>query len=780
MNQTIIRNTAAYGDYPFEGIDSLALLQLQRAFAGLKLSYQVKRVSGLLRCLECYLQVTDQQISEASLLNVKSFSILLKRFMGALNSDRLIESSIQWKYTMSRLYLDMLEELKHDIPTIKIPEININFGFIAPELKHLANEFNTASLNEEKVWLWRGWHSINRNGAVSMMPLYPIYKRLGKEFTQNFFEVCDQYYRTRKNVNVAFIRPMAMFIDKYPGPLTSNDFLRPEFAGHFWRDLFVFYVRNGYADGTGLPITSIISLWRNGFLQFIKDYLIPSGLFVEPWGELPSPASKTVRGSRTNIKTTPQGHEIKTKLLTHIPLHVSDEEALHLLFKQIEADVQEVINWAEWSCGDIWRRYQRRLYLATIGTVRVIIENGAKGENQWLTDRKNPDYLANAAATFGFYGFLTAKQASLDILYPRPLNNIAAELALPIADALLPHCMLLVAEHPAITSSFLVKLEVFDKNGKLTGFAETDVGFQLVSHKDRRGPRLAQQIISLTPRTTEIVRQILALTEPLRDYLRKQGDDQWRYLLLTSKQGFGYPQRVSSLAISASQCKQRDRLVESFGNTSKLSSDERIDLVNRLSLQTLRASCGVLVYLKTRSTEKMAKALGHAVYRPGLLEHYLPKLILDFYQERWIRIFQTGIIVEALKESPRLLEASNFTSMDELDQFLSHHALRLIPQHLISADEKATASECVHPVQHNEVLFGVNTGILTALISLQLAVESAQEPVNAKATYWAGISRRLVSYIELELSDRTDLQGYLRFALGHVNPTKLAGMLYDK
>jgi hypothetical protein len=46
----------------------------------------------------------------------------------------------------------------------------------------------------------------------------------------------------------------------------------------------------------------------------------------------------------------------------------------------------------------------------------------------------------------------------------------------------------------------------------------------------------------------------------------------------------------------------------------------------------------------------MAEALGHKYYRPELLSFYLPESILNFFQSRWIRIFQKGIICEAIVE----------------------------------------------------------------------------------------------------------------------------------
>jgi hypothetical protein len=198
-------------------------------------------------------------------------------------------------------------------------------------------------------------------------------------------------------------------------------------------------------------------------------------------------------------------------------------------------------------------------------------------------------------------------------------------------------------------------------------------------------------------------------------------------------------------------------------------------MVRQFGLPALRASSGVLVYLKTLSVEKMAKALGHACYNHKLLARYLPTSIIDFFQERWVRIFQTGIIVEALKQSECMLEATEFQTMVELDAFLRNHALKTVPLH---PEEPDVSSESDPACRNSEVIFGINAGILTILLSLQLAVEQAEQRVCAKANYWVGISRRLIAYLESDLSGREDLQDYLTTARHAADPTLMKALIH--
>ena len=104
----------------------------------------------------------------------------------------------------------------------------------------------------------------------------------------------------------------------------------------------------------------------------------------------------------------------------------------------------------------------------------------------------------------------------------------------------------------------------------------------------------------------------------------------------------------------------------------------------------LRASKAVQLYLIQNDTQKMAEALGHKYYRPELLSFYLPETILNFFQSRWIRIFQKGIICEAMKDSKNFFKASKFNSLEELEEFMNLHSLKNIPEPKIDINNNST------------------------------------------------------------------------------------------
>lgn len=780
LEQPIVQETIAYLDYPFEAIDEETLAVLERAAT--HFSREIYR--PVLKIFECFLQISGQRLHRSLLCDV-GFESICRAFIGALYSKYFVIAPPKLQYKRAITFYTLLKYVELELPEITVPKIDISTKGPTEYVRNCVKTFEQLELDSEKIWLWRAWPSTNRTGRRTWFPLLSIYRRLGRNFTDRLHNACSEYYSGRKCHRVIALSELAKFIHQYPGELTQEQLASPIFVTKFWRDFFVYYIRTGHAAGTEIGL--LVTNWRNEFLFFIRQYLVPSGVFGESFGALPSPEPRKKPGHKTHVFIDANGIEIREKLITPIPLQATDSEAMEILFRQIETDFNLILDWARWASADIWRRYQRRLALAPIGKVRTVLPLGtyvqyAPGETKLtqLNEQQNPEFLQNTAATFAHYGFISSRESDrIASLYPPPRNQTAIELALPTTGALLPHCALLIANHPQITPSFLENFELHDKHGQRVGLHRTDSGYVLDGRKSRKGPFEGQQIVSLTPETTKIVLQVILLTNPLRRYLRQHNDDGWRRLLLTSGRGFGFPLAIKRLATDTSLSSRLERLAESLGNVSDLPYATRLNYAQRFSLPALRAQAAVLIYLKERNAAKMSAALGHKEYSPRLLDRYLPRQIRDFFQERWIRIFQTGIIVEALKDSPHLLRASGLRNMEELDKFLLTHVLRMID---VSSDPKPSNSTggTIRGDKYakQEVIFGLTPEILTTMVSLQQAVQRASSPVGGKAKYWAGITERLVEHLESNLCVRPDLKSYLIAAKSSACPNRFADVIY--
>ncbi|MNJ35175.1 hypothetical protein D3C77_299040 [compost metagenome] len=351
--------------------------------------------------------------------------------------------------------------------------------------------------------------------------------------------------------------------------------------------------------------------------------------------------------------------------------------------------------------------------------------------------------------------------------------------------------MLLVHAHPCITDSFFEFFELYDKRGNMSGFTKTDVGYQLVGYKDRKGGALSEQKIDLTEEEAGWVKLLISLTKPLSDELRADGNDTWRYLFLHTCNYITTPSRSNPMKLNKKTIDFQKRMISEFMEVGGLDEEAAKAFIVRLSVTAFRASAAVEIYLRDHSVEEMARALGHTRYSSALLTRYLPQSILAFFQTRWIRIFQRGIICQAMKGSPRLLEAARFENMEELHEFLKNHALQDIPEHLqnpdyLNAPAPTAAAKKSKSKTADQVVVSIDPGVLTALLSLNAAVKKAKQKATSgetgsaklcsKAIYWSRFSDLVVK--EIEDGFNSVLQAHLDTAQKYSNASHMEELIY--
>lgn len=769
---TVVTSVDVLRRYDFRAIAASTLPRLK---SGVELLPPHCRNTGriALRLFECFLQVTRQAFDVDA--DSKESQRIVSEFLGALHSDRFCVRSDSARYTTGQAFLATLSTIQRDNLFPQNLERDMrSCGPPVGRVLTLSKEFSARQLDEDAVWAWQGWRCIDRDGYETWLPLLGVYYRLGRQFTERLYAICSTYVSSRSRTRVPCLPELCAFLattrnfDDVESALSD-----PLSARRFLQDFLLFFVETKYAKGCGSRVETVVTVWNNQFVPFVREHLVPAGFISEPFGEIPRPQARRVTGAKTHIRKTRLGTEVKANLLTEVPLHVTDSEAMGLLFSQLRADFDSIVSWAKYEATSLWDRYERRKRLAETGTVRTKMRRQASTlpDVPWLISRANPDWLRNAAATFEHYGYGHQDQ---HLFYPRPLAETAQDLGLPTARALLPHAALLVAEHPAITTAFLDELRLFDKNGKRSGLIETDGATYLVGFKRRKGAADAQQEIALNETSLKIVNQVISLTDPLRTHLREKGNERWRRLFLTTFKGIGGTPQVQRFATQTSGL-YAPQIAAGLSRVCGHNEEKSHSLARQFSLRSLRATRGVLIYLEKGSLDEFAKALGHKKYEPRLMEHYLPKPILAFFQNRWIRIFQTGIIVEAMKDSPFLLQASGLGSLAELDAFLTNHAIKTIPSHLMdasSSSRRKTMDEA-----DTEVIFGVNESILTVLLSLEMAVSSSTRKVSGMAIYWSSVADHLTSLIRA--GHRPDLKMYLSLAEKAASPTLMERLIYD-
>lgn len=390
-----------------------------------------------------------------------------------------------------------------------------------------------------------------------------------------------------------------------------------------------------------------------------------------------------LKNTKTNI-TQKDNSLYSTKLMVHIPLSITDDQAKEEIFKKLESMVEKVKEYSNKSIDKLFNQYIEFRKLARYGKIRSTDDNQKtyiKGKG--FTGIYNPidvgiNNIKNLYATYLNSPF-TYNKVSNYKYFLKLKNDEHEKLFYLNKYKLYPLLANLVIEHPQITESWLLNWKLFE-NKKIYGFNKKENGnYEITSLKKRKGANNSLQSIELNIRSLKIVRKIIILTRIARKYLFDNQDSQYEYFLLYSISPFSKPAKIDKIT-NPSTPSSREYFKEIYPYTSDNSEYECSfeEIISELSLAKIRASVAVNIYFQTKSVYAMSEALGHKKYAQELLNYYLPQPLWDFFTERWIRIFQNALVYEAMKGSPYLFQAIDFEPK-ELDHFLSNHKINDMP-----------------------------------------------------------------------------------------------------
>lgn len=464
----------------------------------------------------------------------------------------------------------------------------------------------------------------------------------------------------------------------------SNDNLLGEFAFVYFKGL----------EERKVNIEKYKPFW-NGFILFIKDTfkLEINDKFLK---------IKTTRGlgNQTNIKVVNKKN-IKNKLLTDVPLEICDDKAMFILKEKSLQDIKIISDWADSVIND----YLKQQNIGTYPFEEFFLEEPEVLKTKYKMWREN-----------GFKNWVENNFNTKAIF-----NKVHLVAAFSI----------LVIEHPLITDGFLKDIE-------RKSIVKTDQGTFLIGRKHRKGKNYSEQKVLLNERSLRIVNILL-------DNNKKMGK------LVDSDSLTLHTTPLSMFKIVPYQKFKRTndfyQNIFSFIKDNYNFEDKEIkNFVDKITLTKIRATCGINEFFKYESTKKMAEILGHERYNSTLLTHYLPEPIIHFYQSRWIRIFQKGIIYEAMKDSDNLLEAIGFENMDMMDEFLKNHTIKNMPTQKNENDNQIIDNS----PDFDEAYVSICEENLTALLSIKKAVEetSDKNKIHEKALFWKNFTDRLVNEIE--------------------------------
>lgn len=729
--QTIVYSSAALKHYPRKHIDAPTISLLSRSIPVRSKKSDLR--NPLIGLLDCYLGLTRQSITYLS-LSKSATNNLFSGFIGALSCKTFVNASDITRDSYVRCFSSALDSMLVEVPNL-VSKFDRNVSL------SLWRQMRIDPLQREYYQGWRIKSKAGKQGGN--LRLAWAWNTLGSDSVRALHATAigfSERYEAKSGCNFApvFNDLLAYLESNYP-ETTEAHLGDPSFTTKLIEGFCRSFFEQKVEAGNCLETT--IKRW-NDALPFLDATLLGSGVFARPHRNFPYVEPSRKIGAESKLAINEDGVLVKDKLIIDVPLNLTDDEVIKLLFEKINRDVEIVLNWAHRQASSLLARFE-----------------GNSGEFDYM------DFDLDSVQIRSKYRTTTLKKATT--------TEIAYRLGLPSSYSLEPFIYLLINEHPSITESFLLSLELYDKHGKLVGLETTDARTYFVGYKKRRGGKKAMQRIALSEKAVTIIDQVVKLTEPLRNYLKAKEDNNYRYLFLSCRTGFCYPAPIRSslsgtFGLHAAIDTRREQFIEIINNGDEKAAE---GLVMRLSPTRFRATVGLQVYLETGSAKSMSEALGHTKYKPDLLSHYLPEPILAFFQSRWIRIFQKGIVCEAMKDSPLLLRASNFKSIEELDSFLNRHMLSLPNEPNEPREEQEMGVR--------EVCISVDENILTALLSLESAVSSAdQKLVSTKARYWSKFSSLLQFEIENNSYD-PEMCRALQCARNRTNPALMQGLIYE-
>lgn len=727
----------SWQNYPFERVPEQLLLELCSA----------SPTPTWANALECFLQVTDAEPLGAHCVRNGELKRLLPDFIGAVYSRRLLgpEVSLQVRYNIVRpLFraLQALEEPAERLPRSKQVYVPASLAKLYPkvdraplEAEAISRRFELRELNESAVYIWRGWRVTSAVGASRWLPLRAVFEKFGLLWTNRFHELVRIHARGQRGGLVPGLPELCAFLASRED-VTEQGLLSRSSATKMWHDFWTFY-----CSSRARTVSSRVLLraWANNFANFAERVLIASGLFAAPYGAFPGPRHPK---SRLNAHATAPTDDVPETLLVDIPQDMTDKAAWDFLLVQIPNAVTVSRKWAESQAAEHWARHTRRKKWAS--EFRAAGRTGPSELPFRQRVSSNTDELKRAAALYEELGHLNATSGgNLRTLLPTPLRATAEALGFPQAQTLLAHAALLVLEHQEVTAGYLEWLEMWDKNGKLVGLNIQNGATYLVGRKHRRRG-LAEMSIKLTRRSKRAVLQVLAMTRPLRQYMRAHGLEDWRYLFLTSH-GFGVPTRVTKFTSDTSIDYRLARLSEQFEKHCNLSAEESRRFCSRFSLKTLRTTCALQVFVDTHSEKKMSEALGHAEFDRTLLARYLPPVLVSFFRARWVRAFQAGLLSVVLQGSEFRHRAVGVQSEEHLQRILSSMNLQPLEEMLSYSDGDAVQTDADADASGaNRLVFNANSDTLHYVVA-----SSRSGPASdGEGLYWKAFSTHMLGVLE--------------------------------
>lgn len=756
---TIVQDIIHLGDYPFEAIRSSALATLRLCAKDLPEHIHC-RIGSVLTLLECHLQLTAQDLKTVS-LKKQSMHAIFKDLVGAMYSTRFCNFTVKTRDDYARriiaLYKVMCARAETEPDKLLIAAV----GRVEIQQRLVTLE-SRLDYVEKMIWKWTGWPIVNLKGERRFVPLLAVSNKYGRKFVTKFHNAINIYFSNRRANGIPCVMALAAFLGSEHCKYSTEDFQNGMETFYFLEDFMVFYAVHSIENGAS--VEHIATQWNVYFRAMFSDHFTHDGLFASPAGVVPY---FPVRGLLKSSDETHKGQgsddeDTNYKGITPVPLEMTDNQAVEKIMTEIVTDLEMTLSWC--------RKKIKNLTDVIAARDKISEEYGGQdrppSENSF---DKITRYRINTCVNLRSHGYRIKGDGITKFNTGFPKTLVSEWLGLPNTDTLTPHCLLLAHLHPEITAAFLEYVQLTDQKGSPLGYYHLEGKYFLVSYKPRKGIK-TEQTVELTPESNDVVKAILECTAPVRQFLHKTCNPLARELLISVGQAFGTPRRFEPTVATCGKARV-SYLKRSFSKSGVINESRAGQIAANISCPSIRAATATVIFIQSNGDVALAaKRLGHNSYDPDLLSRYIPKPVIRFFRDRWVQAFQTGMILEGLKDSKHLLRASGFRSFNEIDEFLKSHGLGLIPKQPAALEK----------TKREKLVIGINETVLSLLLSIEQAISNTERlgEVTDSALEWASYCSKLTNHIESEHNVRDDFKDMLVNARTKIDVSLVEHLVY--
>lgn len=292
---------------------------------------------------------------------------------------------------------------------------------------------------------------------------------------------------------------------------------------------------------------------------------------------------------------------------------------------------------------------------------------------------------------------------------------------------------LLIMHNPCFTPHSLLFSKAYRKPGQLLiEIGDTNLEFTVDKYR-----ATAKKKSKLDELSLDIFEFILQNTAEYRKQLLDEGSPLANLLFLNRNKSRGVvPSLQSSVgylsgAVNVKAKYSGRSILDYFPDLKHLGIEK-----GTITFSKLRATEGVIEWFRTGSVSAMANKLGNK--ESTTIHSYLPSVLLEMWNTRMIRRFQNLLIAAAAPDMRTLLAATDFSTLSELNQFITN----ILVQH---PPESSPLAEALHRNLGEIFSQGQKAKSNLQVANGSLAVSVSRETLSAlylyqDCAYSAGIS----------------------------------------